>query len=216
MAQVYLYKIIESIKGTEAEKVIRRQALERAKDIVDEAALKMRRDFENHPVTREIDGGVSSPNLSRTLKGGDAPENLYSFVGFEEGDNPTQPVREMFEQPEAMGIKPKLAEQPYFWKNSAKISYQYSVDYPRIPRQVTSQTKISWLNNASWVTQIEEYIPGFRKFLSGFSFKSSRSGGGIQVKSDLTRAEFKAPKNGYLSGIFDKFMDNIRNKKFRN
>lgn len=216
MAEVYLYKILESIKGTEAERVIRQRALETAEKVVDEAVIKMQRDFENHPITREIDNGVASPNISRTLKGGDSPENLYSFIGFDEGDNPTQPIREMLDQPKTMGIKPKLAEQPYFWKNSARISYQYSVDYPRIPRKVISETKIPWLNNASWVTQIEDYIPGFRKFLSGFSFKTSRSGGGIQVKSDVTRAEFKAPKNGYLSGIFDKFMDNIRNKKFRN
>lgn len=216
MAEVYLYKILESIKGTEAERVIRQRALETAEKVVDEAVIKMQRDFENHPITREIDNGVASPNISRTLKGGDSPENLYSFIGFDEGDNPTQPIREMLDQPKTMGIKPKLAEQPYFWKKSARISYQYSVDYPRIPRKVISETKISWLNNVSWVTQIEDYIPGFRKFLSGFSFKTSRSGGGIQVKSDVTRAEFKAPKNGYLSGIFDKFMDNIRNKKFRN
>lgn len=216
MAEVYLYKIIESIKGTEAERVIRQRALETAEKVVDEAVIKMQRDFENHPITREIDNGIASPNISRTLKGGDSPENLYSFIGFDEGDNPTQPIREMLDQPKTMGIKPKLAEQPYFWKNSARISYQYSVDYPRIPRKVISETKIAWLNNTSWVTQIEDYIPGFRKFLSGFSFKTSRSGGGIQVKSDVTRAEFKAPKNGYLSGIFDKFMDNIRNKKFRN
>ena len=37
------------------------------------------RDFNEHPVTREIEGGVSAGNVSGTLAG---YGNLFSFIGF--------------------------------------------------------------------------------------------------------------------------------------
>jgi hypothetical protein len=216
MAQVYLYKIIESINKSGAQKVITARAKEKAQEIVDDSVERMRKDFENHPITRELDGGVDASNISKTLRGGSATENLHSFIGFEEGSNPTDPVREMFNNPESMGIKPVLDSAPYLYKNQSKISYQFTVDYPKIPKSVISQTKIPWMKNISWLTQIEDYIPGFKNFLSGDSFKTSRSGGGIQIKGEVTRAEFNSPKNGYLSGIFDKFMVYVRSTKYRN
>jgi hypothetical protein len=216
MAQVYLYKIIEEINKSNARRVIDSAAREKANEIVDEAVDRMRKDFENHPVTKELGGGIDASNISKTLRGGSEPENLYSFIGFEAETDAVQPVREMFYNPESMGIKPTLDSKPYLYKNQPKISYQFKVDYPQVPKNVISETKIPWMKSISWVTQIEDYIPGFKNFLGGDSFKTSRSGGGIQVKGEVRRAEFKAPKNGYLSGIFDKFMGYVRSTKYRN
>ena len=52
-------------------------------------------EFDNHPVTREINDGISASNISGTL---DGITNLYSFIGFNEGDNPTKAIRDMLEK----------------------------------------------------------------------------------------------------------------------
>ena len=48
------------------------------------------RDFNEHPVTREIEGGVSAGNVSGTLAG---YGNLFSFIGFPSGSDPVNSVR---------------------------------------------------------------------------------------------------------------------------
>ena len=52
-------------------------------------------EFNNHPVTREIEMGISAPNISDTLNG---VTNLYSFIGFEEGSDPISPIKNLLEK----------------------------------------------------------------------------------------------------------------------
>ena len=54
-------------------------------------------EFENHPVTRELEMGPDAYNVSGTTHG---VGNLYSFIGFPRGANPVEPVRKLM-----MGIK---------------------------------------------------------------------------------------------------------------
>ena len=49
-------------------------------------------EFQGHPVTREIQGGINSDNISGTLNG---ITNLYSFIGFEDGADPTEVIEDM-------------------------------------------------------------------------------------------------------------------------
>ena len=51
---------------------------------------QMLAEFDSHPVTIEIDGGITAQNTSKTLNN---ITNLYSFIGFEQGDKPTDTVR---------------------------------------------------------------------------------------------------------------------------
>ena len=51
-------------------------------------------DFLNHPVTQEIKGGIGATNISGTLGG---VTNLFSFIGFEQGDDPITPIVEMLQ-----------------------------------------------------------------------------------------------------------------------
>ena len=46
---------------------------------------QMMQDFETHPVTRELKSGPGSSNISGSLPRG----NLFGFIGFESGDDPT-------------------------------------------------------------------------------------------------------------------------------
>ena len=54
--------------------------------------IELQNDFDNHVVTREIEAGPQSSNSSGTLGG---IGNLFSFIGFNNGSNPVQPVREL-------------------------------------------------------------------------------------------------------------------------
>ena len=46
-------------------------------------------EFESHPVTVEISGGVNAKNSSGTLGG---KGNLFRFIGFEAGSDPISPI----------------------------------------------------------------------------------------------------------------------------
>ena len=50
-------------------------------------------EFSSHPVTVELEGGVNASNISGTLGG---RGNLFTFIGFNAGDNPTQPIHFAF------------------------------------------------------------------------------------------------------------------------
>ena len=52
-------------------------------------------EFDAHPITQEIEMGINAPNLSNTLNG---ITNLYSFIGFDSGSKPIDPIRQLLEK----------------------------------------------------------------------------------------------------------------------
>lgn len=56
---------------------------------------QMIREFLNHPVTKEIKGGPTADNISGTLGGNG---NLFSYIGFEEGSDPIDPILNEFQK----------------------------------------------------------------------------------------------------------------------
>ena len=75
------------------------------KEVEKEKAL-FRADFESHPVTQELEGEENASNISGTLGG---YGNLFSFLGFNQGANPTTPVKLLI-QKIILKIKLKLSE----------------------------------------------------------------------------------------------------------
>ena len=72
------------------ESKISKKAQELANKQFIEAKSRLIEDFDSHPVTTEIKGGTNASNLSGTLSG---YGNLFSFIGFPEGSDPTVVVR---------------------------------------------------------------------------------------------------------------------------
>ena len=58
---------------------------------VDKIQIEMIQEFEQHPISKEIDGGITAYNTSETLNG---VTNLYSFIGFNSGDRPLEPIKQ--------------------------------------------------------------------------------------------------------------------------
>ena len=54
------------------------------------------KEFDEHPITQELEGGpeYAGPSVVQTEHGG----NLYGFLGFDEGERPTEVVREILEK----------------------------------------------------------------------------------------------------------------------
>lgn len=144
-------------------------------------------EFNNHPVTREIEMGISAPNISGTLNG---VTNLYSFIGFEEGSDPISPIKNLLEK-SSFRITP----------NGENIFSTIIFDIPSA-KTIFLSTPMPWATGRSWAKGIETGISGIGYYLK--KTKNSRSGLGIQsqtkIKSDI---RFKNTK--YISDLINKF-----------
>jgi hypothetical protein len=155
----------DGILKASALKIVTRQFVQIKKELLDA--------FNNHPVTQEIEeaaktgDGEDAPNLSGTLGG---VTNLFTFIGFYEGDDPIEPVREILEN----------IEFDYEEINSGNYGYQFNFALPS-PEEIFSVTPMPWAEGRSWAKGIESGISGLGYYLRGYK-KGSRSGGGIQGK----------------------------------
>lgn len=169
------------------------------------AVEEMIQDFENHLVTKEIEGGIDSSNITNTLGGkfkNDEGKNLYSFIGFA-GNNPIDDIRPFLDPKHQHGPKLKLESV-----EKKRLKFNFKISPPELDK-IYSNTPLPWGTGISWVRRIEIGIPGLGRFLNKIGVKGSRSGGGIQIKNELRSARFKPVK--YLSEIFDNFLKRISN-----
>ena len=144
-------------------------------------------EFLQHPVTRELQAGVDSPNISGTLGG---ITNLFSFIGFESSDNPIDPILDRLEliSIRFAGFKSK--------------GMMYAVDMPTA-REIFEITPLPWANGRSWAKGIESGLSGLGYYLKKESSKS-RSGLGIQ-SSKKVRKGVKFKNTQYISALIKKY-----------
>lgn len=209
MATIFMKKITERIYKHPTSGKLDKAIKARADVILENATIAMQRDFEEHPVTREIDGGIGSANISNTLGGGSAPKNLFSFIGFDGGSDPLTPIRKRLysDKKSSSGITMVKIGQD---TRGTLMRYQFKVSAPF--EQIYKETPIPWATGLSWAEKIETEIPGFTKFLPAYGLKNSRSGGGVQLENDVRGGSFTPPEGGYLRGIFEKFVSRIKGK----
>jgi hypothetical protein len=157
----------------------------RAKTVkdVEKAKSLMLAQFDNHPVTREIKAGPQSQNTSQTLSG---VGNLFSFIGFGEGDQPTDPVRRILEQSTRL-----IALRPV----RGKIEFEVVIEIPS-RSDVAAVSPIPWAAARSWVVGIEQGLSGLGQYL--VKPGAGRSQGGIQIKGRIRQGGFR--NTSYISG----------------
>jgi len=157
------------------------------KEVEKEKAL-FQQDFETHPVTQELDGGENASNISGTLGG---YGNLFSFLGFNQGTNPTAPVKFLIQ------------------KITLDRNIQATVNGFRVRVNVPSKeefgavSRLPFEGGRSWLLDIERGISGLGAYLYG-RFTGSRSGAGIQSKYNYSNKRFRNVK--YFSGMYTKFL----------
>jgi hypothetical protein len=160
------------------------------KEVEKEKAL-FRADFESHPVTQELDAGENASNISGTLGG---YGNLFSFLGFNRGVNPTAPVKSLIQK---IGLDRNVQASGNVFK--MRINIPSKEEFAAIAR-------LPWEGGRSWLLDIERGISGLGAYLYG-RFNASRSGSGIQSKYNYSNRSFRNVK--YFSGMYSKFLKRL-------
>ena len=151
-------------------------------------------EFMNHPVTREILGGPDASNESGTLNG---YGNLFSFIGFNEGDDPIEAILDLLNNSEIHS------------SNTSNSGIMFTISIPS-KQAIFAATPLPWASGRSWSEAIERGLSGLGYYLNRENLNNSNSGTGIQVKSVLRRgAKYKPVK--YISSLINEYT-----KKFKN
>ena len=182
---------------------IRRLSLEAAEKRITRIKNESLLEFKNHPVTRELKGGSGSPNLSNTLGGSG---NLFSFIGFNEGEDPTAIV-EMAINNVRINKTPRIREIG----KSGKYEIEFTATMPSV-KELEALTPMPFEKGRSWLTGIERGISGLSYYIYSKmkDIKASRSGKGIQSdKPYISGLRYKPV--GYISMV----LKNLRSKLLR-
>lgn len=143
-------------------------------------------DFLNHPVTREIENGPMSTNISGTLGG---YGNLFSFIGFDQGSTPISPIVKL------------LRETNFNCSRMIRGVINITVEMPS-SEQIFRVTPLPWAPGISWAQRMEIGLSGLGMYMSKLSDKS-RSGTGLQASNNLRKGKFSNTK--YISSFLAKW-----------
>jgi len=152
------------------------------------------KEFDDHPVTVEIKGGISSENVSGTLGG---ITNLYSFIGFEENTDPIAPIKELL-------VNSKYRIIPSVNGTSSRVIFE-------IPsaKEIFDVTPMPWASGRSWARGIETGISGLGYYIK--KVKNSRSGFGVQSSSTKLRSGAVFRNTKYISDLIRKYESRLKN-----
>jgi hypothetical protein len=160
------------------------QALIKDKSLIDIAFAEAEEDFivqkdelieefENHPVTLELEEGPDSDG--GMLDYG----NLYSFIGFTKGKNPIEPLRELLQN--NISIR-KTSLGAKYGKNIIRFEFPINGVTDAEIHHVTPMPE-RW-SSGSWAQKIERSIIGFTNYLfDRKGFKKSASGTGLEIEN---------------------------------
>lgn len=151
-------------------------------------------EYENHPATQELKSGPSASNISNTLGG---YGNLYSYIGFPEGFNPTQNIFSLLNTIKL--FKTVQVKREIF---TLKAQIPSTNDFSKASR-------MPWESGRSWLFDIEKGISGLSSYLYG-KFEASRSGRGIQIKKYTDRVFSPIP---YFRFLYDRFLIRVKTLK---
>lgn len=160
---------------------------------IDKVHSELMRNFENHPITKEISKGPSALNTSGTLGG---YGNLFSYIGFDSGDNPILAIRVILEKSLLVRHIPS---------GSKSLIENFVVSLPSMS-EIEEATPMPWASGRSWVKGIEHGIAGFGRYLKMES-EYSRSGAAIQSKKSIRGGAFR--NTSYLSSILNQLEKSI-------
>lgn len=152
----------------------------------DKIRQEMIDEFLSHPISIEIEGGPSAENSSGTL---DGYGNLFSFIGFEEGASPLEPILEL------------LQSTRIELNRETENGFLMKIYIPS-KEDIFSVTPMPWASGRSWAEGVERGISGFGRYLN-IDSSTSRSGAGIETQSVIRRGKFK--NSPYISALINKY-----------
>jgi len=141
--------IVEISSQLAKENIYTNYVYNKIKDEVEKIKEEIIQEFEEHPISKEIEGGITAYNISNTLNG---ITNLYSFIGFEAGDKPLDPIRI-----ELQKIKLK-------YNVNRKGDLIFTIDFPSA-KDIFNVTPMPWATGRSWAQGIENGISGLGYYI---------------------------------------------------
>jgi hypothetical protein len=183
------YKLPASIKKQIHDKVVKREVVDiekKAKQLKE----MMISEFMSHPVTVEINAGPYAGNYSDTLVGSNGG-NLVSFIGFEEGSDPINPILTLL--------------QSISIRSSTEYGNSFlNISLPKI-EEIWEVTPMPWQGGRSWAKGIESGISGLNYYLFSRDkqFKNSRSGPAVQTSRSNRGARYLPTQ--YMSTLLKKY-----------
>lgn len=202
MAQLFIKEFLDQITPGLNDSNIINAAFLKADNIFKEEKENLLEEFNKHDVTTEIESGPGSQG-SEFLPG-ISDGNLFSFIGFHAGSNPTEDVRNI------------LTKDIFIKKegtvNKQRRSISFLVNIPKVEQIYQSTPYPNTWNPGSWVKGIETYISGlgFYLFSRTKPLPGSRSGPAVQIKKQLRSAQFKRTK--YVGDMLKRFRYNFRDQ----
>jgi len=188
--------LMKSLKTSDLS-LLKEQALKQAEQEIGKIKQELLEDYNDHPVTKELEAGADSENISQTLNG---IGNLTTYIGFQEGSNPTEPVRSKLN---TVTLNPKGKVS----NNDSNLSFEFDVVAPSI-EEIESVGSLPFEQGNSWIRGIENGISGFGSYIYGRMFKNSRSGKGLQGRRTFRQGNFRPVS--YMNEIMSKFYSKIK------
>ena len=162
---------------------------------IQERQKELTKEFASHPVTIELNAGPRAANTSGTLGG---YGNLFSFIGFDSGSDPTGIIERIFK------------EKIKFTIRRVGSSGKYKVTF-HIPSadEIYGLTPIPWLSGKSWAKSIEEGgLSNLGQYLySSTGFGSSRSKTGLQATNKSSGVSFT--RTPYVGKLIESFKNKL-------
>ena len=167
-----------------------------AKQKSDRLRRDLLREFDNHPVTKEIEQG---PSGTSSLLGGRG--NFFGFLGFNSGDKPIEILRDSLnDQFKILSKKGKV-------KKASKTSLIYSFDilYPT-KTQIYAITPLTWTSK-SWVKGVEKGITNYTQTVFK---KSENSRSGVALQTDRKIGFIRFSPTPYVTQMLDKIRKELK------
>lgn len=170
-------------------------------------------EFEQHPITIELEAGESSKNTSGTLSG---YGNLFTFIGFPSGYDPLGEVR--------LRLNQTILKKIGFSKGRLNFITTEPTREALFKITKFSDFRNDFEGSRSWLDGIETGISGlgFYLYIQGKDFEDSRSGPAIQLKGGkksesalgggstggaILSQRTRYKRTSYISGILRRFRE---------
>jgi hypothetical protein len=188
----------------QADKALQEEVFQQAVVDFDDAKDDLINEFEVDLISQEIAAGENAGNISNTLNG---KGNLFSFIGFNQGEKPVQ------------GVSNQLRNEIRLYKTAARIkrftstiNFHFTFTAPTMKDIDSANPMPSW-DGRGWVSAIRRGIGGFWSYIYWRTFppEKSRSTTGLQA-DNILRDEYYEPPDYYLPEMLRDFIDRIKGK----
>ena len=152
--------------------------------------------FLTNKITIELKGGPTASNTSGILGG---YGNLFSFIGFDAGTDPTDIIEKIFEQKFRFRVR----------RINKTGKYKITFFIPSI-EEIYGLTPMPWASGSSWVDGIEKGMSNVGSYLySSRGFGQSRAGTGLQAKNKSSGVTFR--NTPYITRLLNNFKRTLVN-----